>query len=48
MVTMDQVDLPADRDLLTTVTERHGMDFGVLAEVRRPGRLLVDTPVHLT
>ena len=45
---VEQVDLPADRNLLTTVTDRHGMDFGVLAEVRRPGRLTADTPAHLT
>ena len=48
MVTMEQVDLPGDRDLLATVTDRHGMDFGVVAEVRRPGRLTVDAPAHLT
>ena len=48
MVTMEQVDLPGDRDLLTTVTDRHGMDFGVLAEVRAPGRLTLDASVRLT
>ncbi|MGZ8735475.1 MAG: MOSC domain-containing protein [Acidimicrobiia bacterium] len=57
MVTMEQVDLPGDRDLLTTVADTHpgdtatggsgAGDFGVLAEVRRPGRLTLNNLVHL-
>ena len=47
MVTMAQVGLAGDADLLSTVTDRHEMDFGVLAEVRRPGRLGVGDPVRM-
>ena len=57
MVTMEQVGLPGDRDLLTTVAGTHpgdpaaggsgAGDFGVLAEVRRPGRLTLDARAHL-
>ncbi len=62
MVTMAQVGLAGDRDLLGTVTDAHpgsppagtsatgasGVgEFGVLAEVRRPGRLALGDPVVL-
>ena len=47
MVTMAQVGLDGDPGLLSTVTDRHEMDFGVLAEVRRPGRLAVGDPVRV-
>jgi len=46
MVTMAQVGLDGDAGLLGTVTDRHGMDFGVLAEVRRPGRLGIGDAVR--
>jgi uncharacterized protein YcbX len=39
MVTMPQVGVAGERDLLRTVTDLHDTDFGVLAEVRRPGRI---------
>jgi uncharacterized protein YcbX len=58
MVTMAQVDLAGERELLGTVADTHpgdpaaggsgAGDFGVLAEVRRPGRLTLDSLVHLT
>ena len=48
MVTMPQVGVAGEKDLLHTVTDTHDTDFGVLAEVRRPGRLTLGTPAHLT
>ena len=57
MVTMAQVGLAGEQGLLGTVADTHpgdtaaggsgAGDFGVLAEVRRPGRLALDDPVHL-
>ena len=46
MVTMAQVGLDGDAGLLGTVTDRHEMDFGVLAEVRRPGLLRVGDTIR--
>ncbi len=46
MVTMAQVALDGDAGLLGTVTDRHEMDFGVLAEVRRPGLLRVGDTIR--
>jgi uncharacterized protein YcbX len=47
MVTMPQVGVAGERDLLHTVTDLHDTDFGVLAEVRRPGRVALGDPAHL-
>lgn len=44
MVTMAQAGLAGDDALLRTVTELHDADFGVLAEVRTPGRVPLDAP----
>ncbi|WP_201931781.1 MOSC domain-containing protein [Nocardioides donggukensis] len=44
MVTLPQVGLDGDEALLRTVTDRHDTDFGVLAEVRSPGRVSLDAP----
>src|SRR5688572_10916116 len=57
LVTMPQVDLAGARDLLGTVADTHpgdptvggsgAGDFGVLAEVRRPGRLILGAPAEV-
>ena len=47
MVTMPQIGVAGERHLLQTVTDAHDTDFGILAEVRRPGLLTVGTPVTL-
>lgn len=39
MTTMAQADLPEDRTVLRTLTEHAAAEFGVLAEVVRPGRV---------
>lgn len=57
MVTMAQVGVPGEQGLLSTVVGTHpgdvaaggsgAGDFGVLAEVRRPGRVTLGDPVRL-
>jgi uncharacterized protein YcbX len=47
MTTMAQADLPQDRTVLRGLTEHSGADFGVLAEVVRPGRLAEGDEVRL-
>jgi uncharacterized protein YcbX len=48
MVTMPQVGLVGDAGLLGTVGDAHSLDFGVFAEVRRPGRIALGGPVILS
>lgn len=48
MTTQAQGDLPADPRVLRTVTDLNDTDFGVLAEVLRPGRVQVGDPVSVT
>ena len=47
MVTMPQVGVAGERNLLHTVTDLHDTDFGVLAEVRRPGRIALGDPARV-
>jgi hypothetical protein len=47
MVTMSQVGLPADRDLLGTVTEVNDACLGVVADVVAVGRVAVGDDVVL-
>jgi uncharacterized protein YcbX len=47
MVEMAQVGVPEAPGLLRTVTAAHDGDFGVLAEVVRPGRVAVGDPARL-
>ena len=47
MTTMAQADLPEDRTVLRGLTAAAGADFGVLAEVVRPGAVAEGDPVRL-
>ncbi len=47
MATHATADLPADATMLRDVTDLHGGDLGVLADVLRGGTLRVDDPVAL-
>lgn len=47
MTTMAQADLPEDRTVLRGLTEHSGADFGVLAEVVRPGTVAEGDEVRL-
>ncbi len=47
MTTHATADLPADATMLRDVTDLHGGDLGVLADVLRGGTLRVDDPVAL-
>ncbi len=47
MTTMAQAHLPEDKAVLRGLTEHAGADFGVLAEVVRPGVVAVGDPVHV-
>ena len=47
MTTMAQARLPEDKAVLRGLTEHAGADFGVLAEVVRPGVVTEGDPVHL-